>query len=38
MKIPKPEERKPHRVEIGGGAVEGEGAEKPEKVEVGGAA
>jgi HSP20 family protein len=28
VKIPKPEETKPHRVEIGGGAVEGTGTEK----------
>ena len=27
VRIPKPEERKPHRVEIGGGAIEGEGTE-----------
>jgi len=28
VRIPKPEERKPHRVAIGTGTVEGEGAEK----------
>jgi HSP20 family protein len=28
VRIPKPEERKPHRVQIGSGSVEGEGSEK----------
>ncbi len=28
VRIPKPEERKPHRVAIGKGSVEGEGTEK----------
>jgi HSP20 family protein len=28
VRVPKPQERKPHRVEIGGGAVEGEATEK----------
>lgn len=28
VRVPKPEERKPHRVAIGGGAVEGEATEK----------
>jgi HSP20 family protein len=28
VRIPKPEERKPHRVQIGSGSVEGEGTEK----------
>lgn len=28
VRIPKPEERKPHRVEIGSGSVEGKGTEK----------
>jgi HSP20 family protein len=28
VRIPKPAEREPHRVEIGAGAIEGEGAEK----------
>jgi hypothetical protein len=28
VRIPKPEERKPHRVVIGKGSVEGEGTEK----------
>jgi HSP20 family protein len=28
VRVPKPEERRPHRVQIGGGAVEGEATEK----------
>jgi HSP20 family protein len=28
VRVPKPQERKPHRVEIGGGTVEGEATEK----------
>jgi HSP20 family protein len=39
VRIPKPEERKPHRVEIGGGAIEGDATEttssSEEKVSVG---
>jgi HSP20 family protein len=31
VRIPKPEERKPHRVSIGKGSVEGEGTEKNKK-------